>query len=724
MNQHLSKDRTVRLFEKAKYPANLFATKFRNFVRRILPVQKQILNCNHNLKESSFSYIQKRSYLWDIYCLSGCVYSPTSIQKNIKIAFQFYDSHKCEIKESGINTDLRYEKNVGYVKEIICEEVFSVFSVFYRTPKKTRDTKITVISKTEKSKNIYLLSGTHIRRMRGSYLDVPLVLNRAYSQFYGNFDVKAPEVQDFCQKYLTGLAFEKHFLLRLLFKEVQKFAPYAGKYFGQVIFEEFDSSLNTGKVLYYAYRRSGNISERHKLVQQLGKKNPLFDDFIKTKTEEDDFLLKNNFSFSNPKTRSYTVSKNTFYLLHNSLPYNSGGYATRSHGLIKGIDKNSDYKIRGFTRSGYPTDRKNVISKKIPPSIPDKLSIDEIEYFYGSQEIDKERCTIREHVRFFADELVSRVRSLEPGVIHAASFFHNGLAAIEASKRLGIKSAYEVRGLQEITKLSKEPYWEHTDQYAYFAKLEAQALQDADAAFTITNALRDLMISRGVTKKINVIPNAVDTDKFVPSDKDAQLASSLGIHHNETVIGYVGSIVEYEGLDDLLVACKGLKKQNKNFKLLIVGDGAHIKTIKNLTYELSLSKSVIFTGRVPHSEVNKYISLIDIMPFPRKPYLVCEMVSPLKPFESLACKKAVIVSSCAALKEIIKDGETGLVFEKANTVELTEKLKILIANKELREKVAENGHQWVRQNRTWKAVSKIVTDVYDELYDQMRFEGK
>ncbi|MEZ4820484.1 MAG: glycosyltransferase [Bdellovibrionota bacterium] len=115
---------------------------------------------------------------------------------------------------------------------------------------------------------------------------------------------------------------------------------------------------------------------------------------------------------------------------------------------------------------------------------------------------------------------------------------------------------------------------------------------------------------------------------------------------------------------------------------------------------------MLFTGRVPHHEVPKYLSVIDIMPFPRKPYEVCEKVSPLKPFESMATQKTVLVSSCEALTEIVQDGQTGLVFEKGSVEDLTKKIEILIKDSELRKKLSVNSMHWVRKERDWAVVAE------------------
>ena len=109
-----------------------------------------------------------------------------------------------------------------------------------------------------------------------------------------------------------------------------------------------------------------------------------------------------------------------------------------------------------------------------------------------------------------------------------------------------------------------------------------------------------------------------------------------------------------EDLDYLLEAARELKRRGEQgFSILIVGDGAMLPRLRELATELELDDVVIFTGRVPHSEVEDYYSVVDIAPFPRKSLPVTEMVSPLKPFEAMAMNKLIISSDVAALDEIM-----------------------------------------------------------------------
>jgi glycosyltransferase involved in cell wall biosynthesis len=133
---------------------------------------------------------------------------------------------------------------------------------------------------------------------------------------------------------------------------------------------------------------------------------------------------------------------------------------------------------------------------------------------------------------------------------------------------------------------------------------------------------------------------------------------------------------------------------------------------------LQLEEHVVFTGRVSHDEVQRYYSLIDIAPLPRKGLRVCELVSPLKPFEAMASGKVLITSSVQALAEIVDDGNTGLVFEKDNAKDLAAKLELVLLDADLRKKIGENANKWVLENHSWGVISERVTDIYDKILEE------
>lgn len=422
---------------------------------------------------------------------------------------------------------------------------------------------------------------------------------------------------------------------------------------------------------------------------------------------------------------AYQPEKNVLYLLHNSLPYNSGGYATRTHGLLTGVMASSEFAVHGVSRPGYPTDHQKYISHPLPPTIPVQDEVDGVLYLRCNQSTRRSGKAISDYSDIYALQVQSHAHKSRSAIIHAASNYPNGLAANIAARRLKMKSIYEVRGLWEITRLSRQEDFVETEAFSSMVKLETTACTGADAVITITRALKDLLVERGVPdKKIVVVPNCVDVEKFIPCPRDEALAARLHIDKGLVVIGYIGSIVNYEGLDRLLHALHILREQGvENFRFLLVGDGAEFDNLKELAARLKLDSILIAPGRVPFEKVPRYYSLVDIAPFPREPHMVCEIVSPLKPFEAMSLAKGVLVSSCSALTEIVADGQTGLVFEKGNTSDLVEKLKILINNNEFRLRLGEEARHWVLTHRKWSDSGRIVADLYNTLYDELLHTG-
>ncbi|APX33080.1 hypothetical protein BH708_10560 [Brachybacterium sp. P6-10-X1] len=401
-----------------------------------------------------------------------------------------------------------------------------------------------------------------------------------------------------------------------------------------------------------------------------------------------------------------------FYLLHNSLPHNSAGYATRTHGLLSELNR-IGWNVDGVTRLGYPYDMPGMAEI---PDVPLHDVVGNVDYrrLLTGRQIEKKNPLFF-YTERYSKALLELAKQERPAIIHAASNHWNGLTAVKTARRLGIPSIYEVRGLWEVTRGSRNPEWAQSNMFQYIARMEADAAKGATRVFAITEALRDEMISRGVDgDKIQIVPNGVDTSRFTPTPKDDELASQLGVA-GKTVIGYVGSVLDYEGIELMLEAAEVMNRTRADFHVLIVGDGAELERFQKHVEEHELEHVVTFTGRVPHEDVERYYSLIDITPFPRLPLPVCEMVSPLKPFEAMAMGKAVVSSDVAALKEIVTPGVNGYLHEKGSAESLIEQLTRLLDDPEHTRQIGAQARDWVVENRDWRRLATLIAETYDEL---------
>lgn len=401
------------------------------------------------------------------------------------------------------------------------------------------------------------------------------------------------------------------------------------------------------------------------------------------------------------------------YLLHNSLPYASAGYATRSHGLLRALN-DGPWHVRGVTRLGFPFDT------------PGHGDLDEASARDRIDGVDYLRLTthpgtwrknpIVDYVGDYSAALENLAVQYRPWLLHAASNHWNGLTAVQTARRLGLRSVYEVRGLWELVRGSRDPEWWGSGGFQLISRLEADAASAADRVITITAGLRDELVERGVdADKIVVVPNGVDTARFVPVPPDRKLRAELGLV-DKTVIGYVGSVLDYEGLDLLVRAAAVLGAERADMHVLVVGDGAERERIEALAASLGLlGRVVTFTGAVPHEQVERYYSLVDIAPFPRLPLPVTELVSPLKPFEAMAMGKAVVASDVGALAEIVRDGDTGLLHRKGDLDDLVRQLRTVLDDPDLRVRLGRQARQWVERERDWRRLAGLVADVYQDL---------
>lgn len=392
----------------------------------------------------------------------------------------------------------------------------------------------------------------------------------------------------------------------------------------------------------------------------------------------------------------------SLYFLHSSLPYFSGGYATRAHGLAVALRKTGT-DICVYTRPNFPYD----VRRELKDCDLDlKKVVDGVVYTRTtckSVRLRNEAEYMLDCIKVFDDAIVKE----RPDYIHGRSTYQISLPALIAARIHKLPFVYEVSGLWEIVHESRsnsnERRWE-TEKIRYFETLVAKS---ADAVYTLTNAMRLELISRGVDgKKIHILPNCTNPDVFTPKTKDPEILNALGIEANVPVIGYIGSFQDYEGLDDLILACELMSERDiyNDFRLLLVGDGPYFEVIKEIVMSSKISHRVIMPGRVPHEKAVEFYTIVDICPFPRKSWPVCEMVSPMKPLEALSMEKAVVVSDVLALSEMIVEGETGFSFKKGNIEDLSAVLEKLTKSKSTRESVGAAARSWVQSHRTWSNV--------------------
>lgn len=296
-------------------------------------------------------------------------------------------------------------------------------------------------------------------------------------------------------------------------------------------------------------------------------------------------------------------------------------------------------------------------------------------------------------------EVAQRVR---PDVLHAHSPVLNVLPALRVGRQLGIPVVYEVRAFWEDAAVDHGTTTEGSLRYRATRALETHALKQAAHVFTICEGLRRDIVDRGIpAARVTVIPNAVDVDAFsVGGQPDEALKNQLGLE-GATVLGFIGSFYAYEGLDLLLDALPVLLQNRPELRVLLVGGGPQDAALKAQAHALGVADKVVFTGRVPHSEVQRYYDLVDVLCYPRHSMRLTELVTPLKPLEAMAQGRLLVASDVGGHKELIRDGETGVLFRAGNAPALVEAVLQLLSRRQDWPTLRAAGRRFVETERNW-----------------------
>jgi PEP-CTERM/exosortase A-associated glycosyltransferase len=312
--------------------------------------------------------------------------------------------------------------------------------------------------------------------------------------------------------------------------------------------------------------------------------------------------------------------------------------------------------------------------------------------------------------------LLELAQTQRPDVIHAHSPVLDAVPAIRVGRKLGIPVVYEIRAFWEDAAVDHGTTQEGSLRYKLTRALETWAVKNADAVTVICEGLRQDLVARGIASdKITVIPNAVDIDKFSVGGKaDPELKMKLGLGTSR-VLGFIGSFYAYEGLDLLLDALPAILEQMPDVKVLLVGGGPQEWALKQQVMALDVKDRVIFTGRVPHGEVNRYYDLIDVLVYARHPMRLTELVTPLKPLEAMAQGRLMVASDVGGHKELIDDGKTGVLFHAGFADDLASKVVGLLQDESGWDSMKRNGREFVESERNWAASVARYRGVYGGL---------
>ena len=241
-----------------------------------------------------------------------------------------------------------------------------------------------------------------------------------------------------------------------------------------------------------------------------------------------------------------------------------------------------------------------------------------------------------------------------------------------------------------------------------FKKILTYSLEKADMITSSSKTMAKYS-EQFTNKEIFVTPGGIVLDKFKPLKKDTSI-----VGENDIVIGTVKMMERKYGSEDIVDAFNILKKKYPQLplKLLMVGRGSLIDYLKIKVEQYKISDSVVFTGKVAFSEIEKYHNMLDIFLAPSTNDSESFGVGVL---EASACGKPVIVSNVGGLSEVVVDGHTGYVIPPSDPNVLASKIETLLMDKTLLTKMGNNGRKFVEDVYDYDKILDYILELYNSL---------
>jgi len=378
-------------------------------------------------------------------------------------------------------------------------------------------------------------------------------------------------------------------------------------------------------------------------------------------------------------------------------PYNSGGAAFVAHNISKALAK------RGHEVTVYTTNalnRDELFQPKKCPSYDNGVKV-----YYFMNQIYKPSI----HIYFSRDLVEALKKSINRyDLVHSHEYrSYISLVISYYAKRYSTPYILQTHGQLHRIDAWRKLKWFYDVLFGY------RLLRDAAKVIALNHVEAEQYRAMGVPEeKIAIIPNGIDLSEYVNLPPKGAFKKKFNIPENGKIILYLGRIHKIKGIDILIKAYAYMRnKMNlRDIVLVIAGpDDGYLNEAKRLAQALDVSNHVLFTG--PLYGEDKMAAYIDsevyVLPSRYETF-------PMTILEAYACEKPVVASEVGGLRDLVRNGETGLLFKPENVKQLAERIFNILNDDKMAEEMGLKGRNFVEENF---AIEKIIEKL-EKLYEE------
>ena len=313
-----------------------------------------------------------------------------------------------------------------------------------------------------------------------------------------------------------------------------------------------------------------------------------------------------------------------------------------------------------------------------------------------------------------ADALRFRFRDAPPDIVYerCASY---GIAGAVVAGALGVPLFLEVNA---PLLLEQQLYRRGQGVGELAAASERWTIGRAAAVVVVSAPLREYAISLGVSpERVHIVPNGIDGTIFRPGPRAPAVRARWGLD-GEPIVGFVGGYQPWHGIDSLPALLERLLPRHPAVRLMVVGDGRGRQNFEDQIEARGLSAHIRITGAVPHEEVPALIREFDVAVAPYPPPAHDFYFSPLKLFEYMGCAAAIAAPRLGQIEEVIRHGETGLLYSPSDPDALADACDRLLSDRELGRRLGLAAAAEVHDKYTWDQNAARITRIAETLVEK------
>ena len=310
---------------------------------------------------------------------------------------------------------------------------------------------------------------------------------------------------------------------------------------------------------------------------------------------------------------------------------------------------------------------------------------------------------------FYSPRAFNQIRKWKLDIIHTQTEFSVGTFGRIVSKQLDIPLVHTYHTMYEdyLYYLTK----------GYFDKPSKKLVEYLTRFYCDTTVSELIVPTKKIynvfkekynpDKKINIIPTGIGVDKFIIDDHEKKEIARLTKEYNlkdSFVVGTVSRLGKEKSIDKLIIGFSKLIDKIPNSKLLLVGDGPDKDELLELVKELNIEDKVIFTGKVPNSEIQVYYSLMDVF----STFSTSETQG-LTVLEALATRKPVVAIKDDSFDGVVKNDKNGYLFTK--DIDFVNYVYKIYSDKKLYKELSEGAYATALDNSS-DAFGQKVYNVY------------